>query len=70
MPVLDGLGLVTELRRRGRRTPVIVAGGLLGEAETRALQGVEVNLFLHKPFSRSELFSVLRRALAGAGPRA
>lgn len=64
MPGMDGLGLATELRRRGFRMPVIVAGGLLGEAETRAFQGVDVNLFLNKPFSRADLFSVLRRALA------
>jgi len=71
MPGMDGLGLATELRRRGFRMPVIVAGGLLGEAETRAFQGVDVTLFLNKPFSRADLFSVLRRALAeGAAARA
>jgi PAS domain S-box-containing protein len=70
MPGLDGLSLATELRRRGSKIPIIVAGGLLGETETRAFQGIEVNLFLHKPFSRADLFSVLGRAKIGASARA
>ena len=70
MPGLDGLALATELRRRGFRMPVIVSGGLLGEAETRAFRDVDVELFLNKPFSRADLFAALRRALAGsAGAR-
>jgi CheY-like chemotaxis protein len=67
MPGLDGLSLTKELRRRGIRLPVVVAGGLLGEAEIRAFRALEVELFLHKPFSRSDLFAALRQAL-GAGP--
>jgi PAS domain S-box-containing protein len=66
MPGLDGLGLATELRRRGFRMPVVVSGGLLGEAESRAFRAVDVELFLNKPFSRADLFAALRRALAGA----
>jgi len=68
MPGLDGLGLATELRRRGFRMPVVVSGGLLGEAESRAFRAVDVELFLNKPFSRADLFAALRRAL-GPGPR-
>jgi PAS domain S-box-containing protein len=66
MPGLDGLGLATELRRRGFRMPVVVSGGLLGEAESRAFRAVDVELFLNKPFSRADLFAALRRALAEA----
>lgn len=70
MPGLDGLGLATELRRRGFRMPVVVSGGLLGEAESRAFRAVDVELFLNKPFSRADLFAALRRALAaGASAR-
>ena len=68
MPGLDGLGLATELRRRGFRMPVVVSGGLLGEAESRAFRAVDVEFFLNKPFSRADLFAALRRAL-GPGPR-
>jgi PAS domain S-box-containing protein len=68
MPGLDGLGLATELRRRGFRMPVVVSGGLLGEAESRAFRAVDVEVFLNKPFSRADLFAALRRAL-GPGPR-
>jgi PAS domain S-box-containing protein len=68
MPGLDGLGLATELRRRGFRMPVVVSGGLLGEAESRAFRAVDVEFFLNKPFSRADLFAALRRALATGAP--
>jgi hypothetical protein len=48
--------------------PVVVSGGLLGEAESRAFRAVDVEFFLNKPFSRADLFAALRRAL-GPGPR-
>jgi CheY-like chemotaxis protein len=66
MPGLDGFGLATELRRRGFRMTVVVSGGLLGEAESRAFRAVDVEVFLNKPFSRADLFAALRRALAEA----
>jgi PAS domain S-box-containing protein len=68
MPGLHGLGLATELRRRGFRMPVVVSGGLLGEAESRAFRAVDVEVFLNKPFSRADLFAALRRALATGAP--
>lgn len=71
MPEMDGIETLMELRRRMPGMAVIATSkgsetlgvNMLQHAETLGAHGV-----LPKPFSRDELLSMLRQALASVGP--
>jgi two-component system, OmpR family, response regulator len=72
LPRRDGLSLVEELRRRGRRTPVLILSARRSvDDRVRGLQ-VGGDDYLVKPFDFSELLArvqaLLRRATGAAGP--
>ena len=62
MPRLDGRGFARELRRRGRRIPIVV----ISAATDGAVQTREINAdaYLAKPFELADLFATIRRLLA------
>lgn len=66
MPVLDGIGVMTELGRRGIGIPVVVisAGH---EAEQQALS-LNATAFLKKPFDVEQLECAIERAASGGSP--
>jgi DNA-binding response OmpR family regulator len=67
MPRLDGFALCAELRRRGRRTPVLMltARGMV----TDRVRGLDSGAddYLVKPFSTDELLARVRALLRRAG---
>jgi len=63
LPAMSGLELITELRARGARLPVILITGhdsptLRGEAGRRGAAA-----YLPKPFARSELLAAVESAM-------
>ena len=60
LPDEDGLRLVRRLRQRGVDVRIVVASALW--AGDRALEA-GADAFLHKPFAREDLLSVVRRLL-------
>ncbi len=63
MEDLDGFGFLAESRRRGNRSPVVLASGYsTGENAIRSLQCGAFD-YVAKPFTADELMAVIRRAL-------
>ncbi|HSB73776.1 MAG TPA: sigma-54 dependent transcriptional regulator [Candidatus Methylomirabilis sp.] len=64
MPALDGVGLLTGLRERGRETPVIMMTAYA--SSDSAIQAMKQGAFdyITKPFKVDEIKLVIRRALA------
>jgi DNA-binding response OmpR family regulator len=60
LPGLDGRALLAELRRRGKRTPVLVLSALDGAAERVRMLDGGADDFLVKPFDFDELVARLR----------
>jgi len=60
LPELDGRAVLTELRRRGDRTPVLVLSACDGVAERVRLLDCGADDFLVKPFDFEELVARLR----------
>jgi len=72
MPGMDGARLIVELRRRQPQLPIVaISGGrrvLSPEFSLHTALLAGATCQLAKPFSRDELQSALRLALAGATP--
>jgi CheY-like chemotaxis protein len=65
MPVLDGPGLLAEVRRRGHPVPIVLMSAVVRSVRT------EPGLwFLPKPCDLEELLAVVARALAADPTRA
>jgi len=63
MPRMSGMEVLAELRRQGRRVPVVLASGYTSESlETLAGDGPPV--FVQKPFATSTLLAGIDAALA------
>lgn len=60
MPVLDGWGFATELRRRGHGTPIIVMTAARDAA--RWASDIAANAFVSKPFGYDDLIGAVERA--------
>lgn len=60
LPELDGRAVLAELRRRGKRTPVLVLSALDGVTERVRLLDAGADDFLVKPFDFEELVARLR----------
>ena len=70
MPGLDGLSLIETLRRKGRRTPVLILSAL-AQVDDR-VEGLRAggDDYLTKPFAFSELMARLEALLRRAGDAA
>ena len=64
MPDLDGLELVVELRKRGRRFPTIMMTATADETIERRAAELGIKRVLKKPLSNQVLLVVLREQLA------
>ena len=66
MPVLDGAGLLRELRERGVRVPVLLASAARDlKARARELAAED---FIEKPFDPATLEAKLARITSGGAP--
>lgn len=63
MPVLDGWGFATELRRRGHRVPVVVMTAARDAA--RWASEIAASAFVSKPFRYDDLIGAIDRATDG-----
>jgi hypothetical protein len=64
MPVMDGVTLVRRLGETARALPKIVFVSGFGDVDHREMYALGVEAFVAKPFDRSELLSVLEKAVA------
>ena len=65
MPVLDGWGFATELRRRGHQVPVVVMTAARDAARWAA--DIAAAASLSKPFRYDDLIGAVERACGGDG---
>lgn len=63
MPVLDGWGFATELRRRGHRVPVVVMTAARDAA--RWASEIAASAFVSKPFRYDDLIGAIDHATGG-----
>src|SRR6266480_305324 len=54
MPGLDGLELVSELRKRGSQVPIIMITAITNSAVQRRAAELGIKRFLMKPFSHED----------------
>jgi two-component system OmpR family response regulator len=66
MPVMDGWQFVTELRRLGHRTPLLVLSA--DQAIERHAGSLAAQAHLAKPFDLDELLSKVRQLVGPPGP--
>jgi two-component system copper resistance phosphate regulon response regulator CusR len=67
LPELDGFGVLTELRARGRRLPIIVLTGHDTIEDTVAALEGGAEDFMQKPFDLDELLARIRARLRQNG---
>ena len=61
MPVLDGFGAVTELRRRGYRGLIVALTAMTRKGDLERCLEVGCDHYVSKPFTRDDLANVLHR---------
>ncbi len=69
MPQMDGISLIDRLRsnRKWQKIPIIVVSAKTGREDQKAALDAGANRFLTKPFSSSDLRTVLREFVALTG---
>ena len=68
MPVLDGPGMLTELRNRGDKTPVLMLTSESKRSIVAQLMKMGIEDYILKPFKPDELKAKIAKALKMAGP--
>lgn len=68
MPVLDGPGMLTELRNRGDRTPVLMLTSESKRSIVASLMKMGIEDYILKPFKPDELKAKIAKALKMSGP--
>jgi two-component system response regulator DctR len=69
LPGMSGLDLITRLRRRGSRLPVIVMANRTDVSSAVAAMRAGALDYLEKPFSQQRLLARVAEALSGHGVR-
>ena len=64
MPILDGVGLIRQIRRAGRNLPVVVMTAYAAEEQLEAAIAEGAFAVLKKPFDIAQAIGVLARAVA------
>jgi two-component system cell cycle response regulator len=68
MPVLDGPGMLKELRERGDKTPVLMLTSESKRSIVASLMKMGIEDYILKPFKPDELKAKIAKALKMAGP--
>jgi two-component system, cell cycle response regulator len=68
MPVLDGPGMLQELRNRGNKTPVLMLTSESKRSIVASLMKMGIEDYILKPFKPDELKAKIAKALKMAGP--
>ena len=68
MPVLDGPGMLAELRNRGDKTPVLMLTSESKRSIVSSLMKLGIEDYVLKPFKPDELKGKIAKALKMAGP--
>jgi DNA-binding response OmpR family regulator len=68
MPVLDGPGMLKELRERGNKTPVLMLTSESKRSIVASLMKMGIEDYILKPFKPDELKAKIAKALKIAGP--
>jgi len=68
MPVLDGPGMLQELRARGDKTPVLMLTSESKRSIVASLMKMGIEDYILKPFKPDELKAKIAKALKMAGP--
>jgi DNA-binding NtrC family response regulator len=63
MPVLDGMYLVRQVRKKRPRMPIIVMSGYSTDDTIREALGLGASTFIAKPFTPDELADAVRSVL-------
>src|SRR6266496_63103 len=64
MPVMDGWGVLHEIRRRGLTRPrVVVVSARTGPGDRRRAEDYAVDAFVAKPFDMDDLIATIRSLL-------
>ena len=64
MPVMDGWGVLHEIRRRGLARPrVVVVSARTGAGDRRRAEDYDVDAFVAKPFDMEDLLVTIRSLL-------
>jgi signal transduction histidine kinase/CheY-like chemotaxis protein len=67
MPALNGLSVLSELRKTCPGLPAVLVSGDQSAADAAQLEGLQPVMQLEKPFSGEELAHAIRRAIHGGG---
>jgi two-component system, cell cycle sensor histidine kinase and response regulator CckA len=70
MPGLDGLGVVSEIRKIDPAARIVAVTGQIDHPAVRELQRLSISRFLAKPYSAETLLRSIRDALERAAPEA
>jgi CheY-like chemotaxis protein len=65
MTGIDGIEMVRRLKAIAPGVPMVVMSGRIDEQQHRRMADLKLRHIVHKPFTRDELLTVLRQALAG-----
>ena len=66
MPRLNGMELIAQARRGGRRLPIVMTSGSLHPMDDLADEGSDLAAFLPKPFASDTLVSTVEQVLRAA----
>ncbi|MDI6804537.1 MAG: PAS domain S-box protein [Bacteroidota bacterium] len=69
MPVMNGIELVRELRKKDKKTKIIVSSGLFTEEKLKEISDCDVKLFLPKPYTAEKLISTIQDVLQVDGKK-
>ncbi len=65
MPIMDGKATIRAIRSVLPRVPVVIASGSDSLSEATKLKGLDVQAFLHKPYSADDLIRTVHEVLQG-----
>ncbi len=63
MPVMNGIELVRQIRKKDKNIKIIVSSGLFTEEKLKELSVCDVNIFLPKPYTAEILISTIQDIL-------
>ncbi len=69
MPVMNGIDLIRELRKKDKKTKIIVSSGLFTEDKLKEISDCDVKIFLPKPYTAEKLICTIQDILQVDGKK-